>query len=64
MHVQLTLRRETCEAVILWASGNGKSLMLGFKGFMGGYLQMMPLLWDGEAYRDLVESRAVEMETL
>lgn len=50
-------------AMILLASENGKSLMVGFDGMLGGHFGMMPVLHceDG-AYRSIVTGAEVRIK--
>lgn len=51
---------ETYGSVLL-ASTNSKSLMLKFEAILGGYVGMMPVLWnDGTSeYLDLIQGQPV-----
>jgi len=62
--VLIHLPRETArtvEALVLVASGNGKSLMLSFDALFSGYLGLIPLLWSDEeqGYIDLIQQMPV-----
>lgn len=57
--VRVTLEGRTVDARVLLASANGQSLALGFDATLGGYVEMMPVLWEDGAYRDIVEHREV-----
>lgn len=61
--VTITLEGRSIDAVIVLASANGISLAVGFDGFLGGYVQFMPLLYDQneKAYVDLVQKRTVKL---
>lgn len=55
-------------AVVILASPNGESLAVSFDGFfhpggakIGGYLEMMPLVWCGDHFEDFNGCR-VEIE--
>lgn len=62
--VRITYRGEACAGTIQLASENGRSLMLAFDAFLGGYAGMMPVLGDenGENYRDLLLGELVLIE--
>lgn len=59
--VWLTFDGRTTEAIVVLASGNGRSLMLGFDGLLGPYLGMLPIRWDAPrgVYLDLIGARNV-----
>jgi len=65
--VQITYGGETIEAMVMLASANSRSLMLGFKGVLyahgGVYPGAMPVLMDDEGvYRDLVKNQPVQIQ--
>jgi hypothetical protein len=61
--VRLTFAGRTVDAFVAIASENGASLGLMFEANLGGYLGFMPLLWDGDTYRELFfEKRAARVE--
>jgi len=43
------------------ASSNGLSLMLCFQAMLGGYVGMMPVLFEGGEFRDLIEGKPVTL---
>ncbi len=47
------------EAVVELASENGRSLVLKFEGWAGGYVGMLPLLLDSGEYRDFMGEVAI-----
>jgi hypothetical protein len=50
---------------VVLASGNGKSLVLGWEdGMLGGYVGTMPALAEGDGYIDLIEGKPVEITKL
>lgn len=51
---------------VLLASGNSKSLMLGFEAILSGYVGMMPVLWsdESERYEDLIKGLPVNLTKL
>ena len=64
--VQVTYGERTLTALVLLASPNGRSLMIGWDdGMLGGHLGMMPILQDesGE-YRSLIEGKPVDLKVL
>lgn len=60
--VHVTLDGQSATAVVLFASQNGRSLMLQFDALLGGYLGLMPVLRgaDGQ-FRDLIRSEVVTL---
>ncbi len=67
--VRITLGEQTVHGMVMLASGNSKSLMLGFHGVLhspsgGLFAGSMPvLLDDAGVYRDLVEGHPVQITT-
>jgi hypothetical protein len=60
----ITFDGRTVGANIRLGSANGWSLALEFEAVLGGYVGMLPLLWDGsESYREILgpENRACEL---
>ena len=57
--VTIGLEGREIDAVIIIASENGKSLAAVFDGMIGGYVQMMPILYDDskQYFKDLVKGR-------
>ena len=53
----------TIAGQILLSSKNGHSLTLGFDAMLGGYVDMMPVLWESESesYEDLFMHNRVEI---
>jgi hypothetical protein len=49
----------TVEGTILLASGNERSLMLGFEAILGGHVGVMPVLFVDGVYRSVVTGEAV-----
>lgn len=68
--VRLDYNGQSIEAMVLLASANGNSLMLGFKGALrtpsgGMMIGSMPLLRDGQGvYRDLAEDAPATLTPL
>lgn len=68
--VRLTCGDQSMKAMVMLASGNGKSLMLGFDGALrlpsgGACFGSMPVLMDDAGvYRDLIENAPVQIEPL
>lgn len=58
--VYITYNQRTVEGVVVLASENGRSLMLGFATFLGEYVGMMPVL-RGESedsdFEDIIRHR-------
>jgi hypothetical protein len=66
--VRITVGTDSIDAMVMLASPNGKSLMLGFKGVLrslsgGMFFGSIPvLLGDDGVYRDLADHGAVTIE--
>lgn len=61
-----SIRLKTAGMVAM-ASSNGVSLMLAFEGMVwaaggGAYLGMMPVMWTGEFFEDLIAGGRVDLE--
>jgi hypothetical protein len=50
--VRLTFAGRTVAAFVAMASENGRSIFLMFDATVGGYVGGMPLMWDGQTFRD------------
>jgi hypothetical protein len=57
--VFITYEHRTVAGVVEMASSNGVSLMLAFDAMLGGFVGMLPCLWDGKEFRDLVQHKIV-----
>ena len=65
--VCVTYEGRSVSAVVIVASPNGRSLMLGWTtaDMLGRYVGMMPiLLHDDGVYRDLIDSKPVTLEPI
>ena len=68
--VRITYGAKTLDGMVMLASSNGKSLMVGFDGAFispsgGMFPGAMPLLMDDDGvYRDLVENEPVQVQPL
>jgi hypothetical protein len=60
--VRVTFGGRTIDAEIVIASENAVSLAVTFDGILGGYAGMMPILWTGEHYEDLITRSIVTLE--
>jgi hypothetical protein len=66
--VRITYGEKTIDGMVLIASANGKSMMLGFDGALrspagGAFMGSMPVLMDyAGVYRDLVENEPVQIQ--
>jgi hypothetical protein len=49
----------TVEGTVLLASGNGRSLVLGFEAILDGYVGMMPVLEEDGVYRNIATGQAI-----
>lgn len=49
------------DTTVALASGNGRSLILSFDGIVGGYVGMIPAVWEDEfmGYMDLIHNQRV-----
>jgi hypothetical protein len=63
-HVLIIYKGREVEGRVIMASDNLKSLMLGFDAMLGGFVGMMPVLDNGDGYRDLIENEPVEVKPL
>jgi hypothetical protein len=62
--VLLTYKGREMEARVVIASENQQSLAFAFDGMLGGFVGMMPVLDNGDGYRDLIEGEPVEVKAL
>ena len=61
--VRITCAGRTLVGEIVFASGNGRSLMLGFEAILEGHVGMMPVLRDDDStYRSIMNGVAVMLE--
>jgi hypothetical protein len=54
-HLLITFRGTSILGEIFLASRDGFSLVVRFDGALGPYDQLMPLMWAGDGYKDLLE---------
>lgn len=61
--VRITFEGQSARAEVLLASGNGKSLMLQFEAIVGGFVGMMPVLWNDAtgSFEEIVGHLPVEV---
>jgi hypothetical protein len=57
--VTITFEDRTVPGEVKFASKNGVSLMLSFEAILGGYVGMMPVLWQHSEFRDLLKGERV-----
>lgn len=62
--VLITYKGRELEGRVILASENQQSLMMTFDGMLGGYVGSMPVLDNGDGYRDLIENEPVEVREL
>lgn len=62
--VRIKLHGGIEEGVVMLASENGRSLMLAFEGFLGGYVGLIPILETDGSFRDLFTNTLVEVTKL
>lgn len=63
--VEIQYRCQSMRAMVLLASGNDRSLMLGFDGIMGKHAGSMPLLQDADGvYRSLIDDEPVTIRAV
>lgn len=60
--VRVTFGGRTVTAEIVIASGNHESLAVTFEAILGGYAGMMPILWVGDHYEDLMTRSTVVLD--
>ncbi len=60
--VQITYNGQSVNGEILMASASGLSLTLTFNEYLGGYMQLMPVLWLDDHYVDLLLAEPVHIE--
>lgn len=62
--IRVTAFGQTCDAVVSLASANGVSLMIQFDAMLGGYVGMMPVVWNDESaqYEELFRGAAIQIE--
>ena len=63
-HVLIIYEGREIEGHVRIASENQRSLALVFDGMLGGYVGMMPVVDNGDGYRDLVEGKPVEVRPI
>jgi hypothetical protein len=61
--VRITYEGQSRSGTVRLASQNGKSLMLEFFGMLGGYVGMLPCLWNDRRaeFLDLIENKSVKV---
>jgi hypothetical protein len=59
--VHITYNGQSVEGEILMASASGLSLTLTFDEYLGGYMQLMPVLWLDDQYVDLLLAEPVHI---
>lgn len=57
--VQITFNGQTVMGEVLLASANGLSLTLVFEQYLGGYMNLMPVLWLNNTFVDLLLAEPV-----
>jgi hypothetical protein len=62
--VRITYNGESVEGEILMAAPGGLSLTLTFDQYLGGYTNLMPVLWLNSRYVDLLLAEPVEIKPL
>lgn len=62
--VEICYVGRTVDGVVLLASPNSQSLMLGFEAILGGYVGMMPVLYEDGKFRDLINDQLVQITKL
>jgi hypothetical protein len=61
-NVRIKCDGRTIDGEILFASGNGNSLMLGFDALLAGHVGMMPVLREDGRYHSILNDVSVELE--
>ena len=59
---RVTFESRTVDAVVFFASENGRSLFIVFEAILGGYVGEMPVLWKDGSFYDLVTNQVVSIE--
>lgn len=54
-HLLVTFRGTSVLAEIFLISRDALSVVIRFDGVLGPYHHLMPLMWDGDGYRDILE---------
>ncbi|HLJ86801.1 MAG TPA: hypothetical protein VKZ53_08250 [Candidatus Angelobacter sp.] len=62
--VRITFNGKTVTGEVFLASENGLSLTLMFDEYLGGYLNLMPVLWLDDSYVDLLLAEPVTINSL
>jgi len=62
--VRISYNGESAEGEILMASPSGLSLTLIFDQYLGGYTNLMPVMWLNHRYVDLLLAEPVEIKPL
>jgi hypothetical protein len=60
--VHITYNGQSVDGEILMASASGLSLTLTFDEYLGGYMQLMPVLWLDDHYVDLLLAEPVHIQ--
>ena len=60
--VHITYNGQSVNGEILMASASGLSLTLTFDEYLGGYMQLMPVLWLDDHYVDLLLAEPVHIQ--
>jgi hypothetical protein len=61
--VRIKCEERTIDGEIVFASGNGKSLMLGFDALLAGHVGMMPVLREDDGrYHSIMSGVEVEIK--
>ncbi|HWZ42260.1 MAG TPA: hypothetical protein VNW97_02240 [Candidatus Saccharimonadales bacterium] len=62
--VRITYNGETAEGEVFMIASNGLSLTLTFDKYLGGYMKLMPVLWNNDQYVDLLLGETVEIRPI
>ena len=62
--VKIKIGEESVVGTVLFASGNGRSLLLNFNAMLSGYVMRMPVLWlpEQQKYVEVLKGREVKLE--
>ncbi|MBZ5521612.1 MAG: hypothetical protein LAP21_05075 [Acidobacteriia bacterium] len=62
--VRITYNGESVEGEIFMAAPDGLSLTLTFEEYLGGYMNLMPVMWLNNQYVDLLLAEPVEIRPI
>lgn len=60
--VQITHGGRRLSGMVYLASSNGRSLIIGFDGMLGGWVGVVPLSWTGTGYYECFHGQLFELK--